>query len=209
MPSGYSWSTAARRYRAPNGRFLASGRALRALEADLRDLTTVTDRLADDLRAGRLSLDAWRAEMMDIAKHVQMGAATLAKGGRAQMQPADYGRVGHLVREQYGFLEQWTADIVSGKAPLDGRLTARARLYVAAARPTYVTVRAADLEGAGFDQERSILGAAEHCGPCIAQDALGWQRMGEMIPIRERDCGNNDKCRVEFRNSRTGEVQAA
>ncbi|HEV8178553.1 MAG TPA: hypothetical protein VGP44_12820 [Gemmatimonadales bacterium] len=209
MAGSYTWDLTARRYRDPRGRFIPTGQALRALERDLAGLTAETDRLAGDLRSGRLSLEAWRMEMMAVIKHVQMGSATLAKGGRAQMQPADHGRVGQLVREQYGFLEAWVADIASGKAPLDGRLDSRARLYVAAGRPTYVTVRFADVTDAGFDEARSILGHAEHCGPCVAQDAIGWQPITEMLPIGDRDCGNNDRCRVEIRNSRTGETQAA
>lgn len=209
MPNSYSWDAAARRYRSPVGTFLSTGRALASLESDLRGLVVLTDNLTDDLRSGRLSLEAWRFQMMDVVKHVQMGAATLAKGGRAQMTDADYGRVGQLTRAQYQYLEEWTQEIARGDAPLDGRLTSRARLYVAAARPTYVAVRGKDVEDAGFDQERSILGNAEHCATCIAQDALGWQPRGQMIPIGQRECGNNDKCPVEFRNSTTGQVLAA
>lgn len=209
MPSSYRWDTTARRYRQPNGRFQPAGAALRSLEQDLAGLNAVTDNLAAEYRAGRMSLVQWRLEMMTVVKHVQMGAATLAKGGRAQMQPADYGRVGQLVREQYGFLEQWVTDIASGTAPIDGRLSSRARLYVAAGRPTYVAIRAADVEDAGYDQERSILGVAEHCPLCIAEDAKGWQRRGEMLPIGDRQCGNNDRCAVEYRNSQTGQVIAA
>jgi hypothetical protein len=209
VASSYRWSEATRRYIDGRGRFIPNGQALKALEKDLANLNRLTDKLAGDLRAGRISLDAWRAEMMEIIKHTHLGSATLAKGGRAQMQPADYGRVGQIVREQYGFLEQWVRDITTGEAPLDGRLTSRAKQYVTAARPTYVAVRQADVSEAGFDEERSILTPAEHCLTCIVQDAIGWQPMGQMIPIGDRPCRANDKCRCEFRNSRTGEVQAA
>jgi hypothetical protein len=209
MPSSYTWSEAVRRYRNTQGRFVPSGQVLKALEKDLNGLNLVTDKLTGDYRAGRISLDAFRAELMEIVKHVHLGSATLAKGGRAQMQPADYGRVGQIVREQYGFLDAWVKDIVSGEAPLDGRLTARARQYVTAARPTYVAVRQADVRETGFDQEKSVLSPAEHCGDCISQDAIGWQPIGQMIPIGDRQCRSNDKCRVFYRNSQTGEEVAA
>lgn len=205
--ASYVWDTRARRYRTPGGQFLSSGRVLRSLEADLRNLNTVADRLADDFRSGRLSLVEWRVQMQTLIKHVHLGAATLAKGGRAQMGPEDYGRVGQLIQQRYRDLEGWTSELAAGTAPTDGRLSTRARLYVTAARPTYVTVRLADLDH--FDQERSILSIAEHCGDCVAQAERGWQPRGQMIPIGERQCGDNDKCRVELRNSQTGEVIAA
>lgn len=209
MPSRYEWDSSARRYRGPSGQFIASGRALASLETDILNLRSVTDLLADDLRARRMSLVEWRLEMQTVIKHTHLGAAELAMGGRAQMTPADYGRVGQIVREQYGFLEGWVQEIVSGSAPLDGRLGQRARLYVAAARPTYVTIRTHDLRESGFDQERSILTDAEHCGECVSEDAKGWQPIGDMISIGSRTCRVLDKCRAELRNSRTGEVQAA
>ena len=211
MASRYTWSLSALRYRdVVSGRFLSTGEALRSLEQDLASLTRRTDQLAADLRSGRLSLIQWRLEMQLVIKHVQLGSATLAKGGRAQMTPADYGRVGQLTREQYGFLEQWTQAIARGEAPLDGRLTSRARLYLDAGTPTYHAVRRAEVRAAGFDEARSIVDpAAEHCDPCVDEDRKGWQPMAAMIPIGHRDCGNRDRCRVEFRNSTTGTVVAA
>lgn len=209
MPSRYEWDSRVRRYRGPSGVFIPTGRALASLETDILNLRSVTDRLADDLRSRRISLVEWRVAMQTVIKHTHLGAAELAIGGRAQMTPADYGRVGQIVREQYGFLEGWVQEIVNGSAPLDGRLGQRARLYVAAARPTYVAIRTNDLREAGFDQERSILTDAEHCAECVREDAKGWQPIGQMLPIGDRECGVSDKCRAELRNSRTGEVQAA
>lgn len=209
MAGEYSWSTVARRYRDPRGRFIPTGQALRSLERDLAGLDQLTDRLTEDYRSGRLSLEMFRLELQTVIKHVHMGAATLAKGGRAQMQPDDYGRVGQIVREQYQFLEDWTLDIANGIAPLDGRLTSRARSYIPAGRSTYVTIRGVDLEDVGFDQERSVTQPAEHCDECLIEAAKDWQPRGQMKPIGKRTCRSNDKCRAEFRNSQTGEVIAA
>jgi predicted ABC-type ATPase len=199
VASSYRWSEATRRYIDGRGRFIPNGQALKALEKDLANLNRVTDKLAGDLRAGRISLDAWRAEMMEIIKHTHLGSATLAKGGRAQMQPADYGRVGRIVRDQYGFLESWTQDIVSGAAPLDGRLNSRARLYLKAGRTEYLKGEAKEKAEAGFTEIRSILHPSEHCDVCVAQAEIGWQPIEQMIPIGERTCLANDKCTVEYR----------
>lgn len=209
MASSYSFDVAARRYRDTHGRFVPSGQAMKALEKDLFAINQLTDKLAGDVRAGRISLEAWRVEMMDVIKHVHLGSATLAKGGRGMMTQEDYGRVGQIVRDQYSFLEDWTQEIARGEASLGQALTSRARQYVTAGRLTYVAVRSADVGNVGFDQERSILSQAEHCATCVQQDALGWQPRGQMIPIGQRECHVNDKCTVEFRNSVTGEVQAA
>lgn len=206
----YTFDPRALRYRnAFTGRFIPVGQALQSLENDLARMGRLTDALADDYRSGRIALAEWRVQMQVLVKHIQLGAVTLAKGGRQRMAPADYGRVGQMVAEQYRHLDAWTQDLASGQAPTDGRMTQRARLYATAGRPAYVAVRAAEVRDNGFDQERSILHPADHCDQCEAEAARGFVPMGELVPIGGRECGVNDRCSWEARNSVTGETIAA
>src|SRR3954468_3571438 len=97
-----TWDSYLGRYRYASGRLVSKLEVRSAIDRDLQRLSLDVSRLAGDLRGGRISLEGWRAEMKEIVKHVHMGQAAIAKGGRAQMGPADYGRVGQIVREEYG-----------------------------------------------------------------------------------------------------------
>lgn len=196
------------RYRDPvTGRFIARAAVRRALEDSLANLTRLTDTLAGDLRFGRISLVQWREQMRLIVKQTQMAAAELARGGRAQMTQSDYGRVGQLVRRQYGFLETWVDQIKAG-LPFDGRMEERAKQYLRGARSAYIAHEVQALRQRGFDEIRTVLHPAEHCPECLAEAARGFVRIGDHVPIGQRICRNNDRCTAEFRSSETNQVIA-
>jgi hypothetical protein len=205
----YVYDTRTARYRGAGGRFLTRAavraevdRVIRASEARIENLTT-------QLREGQLSLAGWRTSMREEVKAQHLMHAMAAKGGKAMMTPADYGRVGELVRRQYEYLERFTSQIASGKLALDGRVATRAKLYAQSARQTYHQVERTEFLARAFDQERNVLGNAEHCQQCIDQTNLSWVPIGTLIPIGQRTCKVNCRCRLQYQNSTTGEVSAA
>jgi hypothetical protein len=202
------WDRANGRFRDSQGRFLARSAIRAALDRDLARLNLDVAKLGDDLRAGRISLDQWRQQFRDIIKHVHLGSAAIATGGRAQMTDADLGRVGQIVRIHYQALEGWVQEINAGWV-LDGRLASRSRLYVQAGRTTFHAVERDGMATRGFDEERSVLHDAEHCAECVLEAAKGFQPIGQMIPVGSRQCLSNDKCSVEYRNSQTLRTVAA
>lgn len=207
VPERLRWTGT--RYRDPEtGRFISRAAVRRALEESLTNLERLTDTLASDLRAGRISLLDWRQEMRGVIKQVHMAAAELAKGGRAQMTLADYGRAGQQIRRQYDYLEAWVEQIKAG-LPVDGRMEPRAAQYLRSARVAYLAHQQAAFRQQGFDQTRSKLHPAEHCAQCIDEAERGWVSIGAEVPLGQRQCRANDRCTLEFRNSQTGEVLAA
>lgn len=203
------WDTLVGRYRfRASGRFVPRKAIREAIEDSLANLERRTDSIQADYRAGRISLDVFREEMRDTIKFSQMAAQELAKGGRAQMTPADYGRAGQQIRVQYAYLDGWVADLAGG-APADAKMEGRAHQYLRAARTAFIAAETETFQGRGFDQIRTILHDAEHCAECIAEAARGFVPIGEHTPIGSRVCRSNDACTAEYRNSRTGEVLAA
>jgi hypothetical protein len=197
------------RYRDPEtGRFVSRAAIRRALEESLTNLERRTDGLQDDLRAGRISLDAWREEMRLIIKQTHMAALELAAGGRAQTTQAQYGRAGQQIRRQYAYLEAWVEQIKAG-LPIDNRMEPRAASYLKSALVAHRTHQRAAFQAQGFDQIRSIRHPGESCAECIAEEARGFVPIGQHVPIGQRQCLNHDNCTEEFRNSQTGEVLAA
>lgn len=187
------------RYRADDGRFVPAAEVRRAVD-NLADLSSQRmAALTTRLQSGALSLADWQQQAMAEVKSAHLAGGIAAHGGRDRMAPADYGLIGRRIRDEYGFLRQWAADIASGAAPLDGRLLSRAQLYGQAARGTYEAVRARDERNRGNDQERNVLHGGDHCTLCPALSARGWVPIGSLPPIGSRPCKARDRCSLEYR----------
>jgi hypothetical protein len=50
-----------------------------------------------------------------------------------------------------------------------------------------------------MDEERRVLGVADHCPGCLEQAGLGWQPIGTLDEIGTEECGNNCRCEYEYR----------
>ena len=161
-----------------------------------------------ELRDGTISLDAWRNSMRNEIRQQHLIAAMAAKGGRAQMTPADYGRVGQLVRKQYGYLEKFALDVDSGKVPLNGAFLSRSAMYSQASRGTYHAVERTEMMARQMTEERNILGKADHCPGCLEETARQWVGIGQLVPPGQRTCKVNCKCRLRYRDA-TGKESAA
>lgn len=200
MPSSprFAWSAAAQQYRRSNGRFVSRAEVRAVIDSALARESATTRMLALALRNGNVSLEAWRLSMRDMIKNVHLYDAAAAKGGWAQLKQSDYGRVGQIVRSEYAYLESLARGISSGTIALDGSFVQRANMYAQAGRETFHQVQRASMEEAGFQFERNILHAAEHCGGCLGETARGWVRIGTLIPIGQRTCLRNDRCGIEF-----------
>ena len=91
------------------------------------------------------------------------------------MTPADYGRAGQRIRQQYAFLNAFASQVASGQQPMDGRMVARAELYGQAGRSTYHLTERGEMEVRGMTEEQSIIHPADSCDECIAEAEVGWQ----------------------------------
>lgn len=194
------WDAAAGRYRRANGSFVSAGVVRAELDKSLAVTAQRTRALAEDLRAGRISLDGFRTELRAVIKDTQLRSAALARGGWAQMDATAFGRTGQIIRSEYGYLEGWIAEIQAG-APLDGRLNARASLYAQAGRGTFHLVQAEEMVKQGTDLEANVLHPAEHCAECLAQTDMGWVEIGTLVPVGSRECMRNCRCTISYKRS--------
>lgn len=195
----FRWSEKAGQYVRRNGRFVPRSEVRRALDTALRAEQKRTQRLARDLRAGRVTLTQWRTEMRDVIKNVHVYSAASAQGGWAQLSQADYGRIGQIVRGEYGHLERFARQISRGDPRAKGgRLDARAMQYAEAGRDTYHQTERATALGVGYRFERNVLHPADHCGGCLGETARGRVRIGQLIPIGRRDCRRKCRCSLAF-----------
>jgi hypothetical protein len=199
MTSPYSWDAASARYRhRGTGRFVARTEITRALSFSLAQEERRAISLANALREGSLSLAAWRTEMRTMIKSVHLYSAAAAKGGWAQLTQADYGRVGAIVRDEYQYLEAFTAKLATGLMPLDGRAAGYARQYALAGRETYYQVDRAANEAAGYTLETNLLHGGDHCLGCLEATALSPAPIGTLPPIGARDCRRHCLCTLVY-----------
>jgi hypothetical protein len=197
--SGYTWDANANRYRDSLGRFVDERKIRNELDAALARVGERMNAVSAELQGGRISLEAWHAEMRLAVKNTHVMSAALAKGGWGQLTQRDYGRIGVAVRKQYDYLNGFANEVSLGRQLLNGRFLVRAKMYAQAARMLFERIREAEMIAAGMNEERNVLGIADHCFDCVAMTALGWVLVGTLIPIGERQCGPNCRCRKAYR----------
>jgi hypothetical protein len=194
----YTWSEAQQRYRDDaTGRFVSSSTVRADIDRMLDDASHRTADLTRLLQDGRLSLRDWQTTMAQEIKDVHTANAVLARGGWDNMTARDWGRVGHLVRDEYERLGRWAVDLQEGRAPLDGRAIVRAEMYTQAGRSSYEEIKRYAARDAGLLWEYNQLEpTAQHCEGCLDAAAMGVQPVGVIPAVGSRDCGANDKCEL-------------
>jgi hypothetical protein len=197
----YRWNEAAERYIAPTGRFVPQGDVRYALENVVKAGQAEMRQLAQDLAAGRIDVGLWQTQMAEQMKVLHTAAAAAARGGWAQMSQADWCATGQLLRQQYEYLQKFAAQVASGEQSLGPQFMRRAGMYGDAARNTHEAMRRRLMRQSGYDEERRVLGPAEHCDDCLEYAAEDWQEIGSLPPIGDSACLTNCHCHFEYRNS--------
>lgn len=193
----WTWNPRTREYRNEDGRTIGEG----DMPAIRDEFVTKSEGLGKDYAAriadGSMSVGTFEREMRATLKSMHMAQYTLGRGGRSQMGPADYGRVGRLLRDQYGHLNDFARDIADG-TQTEGQIGQRAQNFMGSSRQSYERGKAfnrgIDLPAYPGDggtechgnckcswdiQETPdewhahwTLGGGEHCNGCLGRQAL-------------------------------------
>jgi hypothetical protein len=200
--SRYQWNPSAGaggRYRdTRTGRFVAGSVVRKELDAYLVASDNVAKALAGQLRDRAISLADWELAMRAEIKRTHLNAIALERGGWANMRPADFGRSGQIIREQYGYLSRMANDIATGKQRLDGTLDRRARLYIEAGRNSMYRSKAANMS-AKVTHQRSIRTKRDSCWQCVDLDRRVFRINDPSFPLPgRRVCLHNCGCHIEY-----------
>ena len=203
-PGGYTWDSSLQRYRDSRGRIVSRDAVRREIDVTLDRTAKHARDLSVQLRAGQISLTQWETGMRAVVKDTQLYSAAAVRGGWDRMTPGDLGRVGQLVRTQYGYLDRFAAQIASGEQALNGYMLNRAMMYAQQGRLTHEAFAQSDVrklarEQGGQVEVRNLLGDADHCDECIALTGRGWVPDGQMPLPGTRECRSSCHCRVERR----------
>ena len=180
------------------GRFVPAATVRRELDTYIDASDDAARALTKALRNRELSLADWELAMRREIKRTHLNAIALERGGWGNMRPADYGRAGQIIREQYAYLRRFAQQIADGTQRLDGRAEVRAQLYTSAGRQSYYASAHANRKP-NITHVRSIRHARDSCRSCIELDGR-WFTIGDpryMIPGR-RECNARCRCSEEF-----------
>lgn len=196
----YEFDPRVHRYRdLRTGRFVDWNRTVRpAVERTMDAIAREIRELGRQAGAGEIGRLEFVDAMKDRLKIAHLLAYATAKGGWAQMTPADFVRVGRELRRQYNYLRNFAADLAQGKLS-EGQAAFRASLYARAAYATYENARREAMRAAGFTEERRRRTAKESCPDCIEYARRGWQPIGTLPPIGQSQCIVNCRCYFEYR----------
>jgi hypothetical protein len=115
VPSSYIWIGSLHRYRdLTTGRFVSESVVLEWVEVSMAQSSVVTDALTQQLASRQIRLQAWQTLMRQEIKDEYIRQYLLGKGGITQMTQADWGSIGGMLSEQYGYLDGFAAQIASG-----------------------------------------------------------------------------------------------
>jgi len=157
-----------------------------------------SEKLAQALREGTITLAAWLVGMRLLIKQLHTQASLIAG-------EVDAAAVTARIQEQYEYLDGFAAAIQAGDEEEDGGLSvaaiiARAALYAGAAWATFWV----GVQGQETGQEvRWNLTPAEHCVDCLELAGRGWMpidELGGQVPgDGQTECRTNCKCFLEYR----------
>jgi hypothetical protein len=185
--------------------WLALRRVLDGVISSSADLIKEATR---NLIAGNIDLAQWQAIMMDAIKSGHITAAALAAGGYAELlygiemhentivpQAAIVRNTETEVKRQYGFLAGFLAVLAAGTFI---RAVSRAILYPNAARGWFHQVERFSKQLQGYEEERRVLGIAEHCDDCPKLAGF-WAPIGTLPPLGDSECTTHCKCHFRYR----------
>lgn len=144
MTSPWRWNAKLKRYRdTKTGRFIGA-RQMRELRNQFvgamhGDQRALNKRLFNK----SLSAQDWLKQSWETIRATHVDLYVLARGGRKQMTPADWGRLGGILKFQRHKLQGFAQEIVDGRLSV-AQIEARSQMYINAATHSYEQGQAAE-----------------------------------------------------------------
>lgn len=137
--ASYGWDARVKNYRNLDTGTIVGRDTIAEYRAGLKAASNTRMRaLADDAANGLISPADFSIGMRNELRSGYSTQYMLARGGRQQMTNQDWGRVGNMLRGQYGYLDGFVADISNGRYDdSPGGASARASLYASSMTQSY------------------------------------------------------------------------
>jgi hypothetical protein len=150
----------------------------------LRNLTT-------QLYSGSITIGQWQIASAQMLKDAHLAEAMFAVGGKANLNAATLARLRDTLRKEFGFLDQFAKDIVSGDVS-EGQALARINQYANAVQQSYWHEYKLLSEVIYWN-----LNPAEHCADCLdlaGRSPYQPQDLSQVPGDGNTTCRGNCKC---------------
>lgn len=202
MASRYVYNRANMRYRDTiTGRFVSRNDIFSALERRMDVGFNQLDGLLVSALAPNVDFtfeQFQRAFLLEIRnQHVQ--AFVVGAGGRGNITPAMWGRLGDRIKREYRHARGFIQEIANGSLT-ENQIRARIGMYANSVWRDFNAGMQEQAEAQGFTEMRRVTRPGESCVDCIRYEALGWQPIGALpLPGNESRCRSNCRCVVRYR----------
>lgn len=131
------WDDGSHRYRdAETGRYISFRQIVELRDTYIERSMGGVNNLASRISTGDINVQQWVLEMRTAIKDAYISEYMLARGGIDAMTQSDWGRLGQMIRGQYGYLQNFATDIQNGKLSVE-QVAMRARMYMDSATQAY------------------------------------------------------------------------
>lgn len=124
------WEEGSKRYRdTRTGRFIGIEQmnSLRAVFVDLQKSRLAG--LVNVYESGTIDIFTFRKQAADIIRQTYVDLYVIGAGGRKNMTQADWGKIGHMLRNQYEYLNRFMQQIANGELS-NAQIAARLKMYI-------------------------------------------------------------------------------
>jgi hypothetical protein len=199
MDAAWSYDRRIGRYRDDRGRFLSKESVGKLVDSRIDQLEANLRRYTRMLADGNLTLDQWQGSVREAIKNAHIQAALIGYGGKDEMGPAEYGRIGQRLRAEYTYLQGFARDLLDGRISNPMAL-ARVGLYAQSVRGSYWQGTELRQQQQGFSlMKRKLDGQAQHCQDCLDYAARGIVPIGTLpLPGQRCACRARCRCSIEY-----------
>lgn len=135
--SPWTWDQESKRYRnSSTGQYMGAKQMLPLRDDFIAAQKEASDELAAQVAEGEITNVQYVTKMRELIKTSFIDEYAIAHGGRHNMTSEDFGRIGYMCREQYGYLNDFAAAINAGELS-PAQIRARGRLYIEASSQAY------------------------------------------------------------------------
>lgn len=158
----YQYDNSTARWRSSStGRFVSNSTVVAEMRVHQTATFDALESLTQDLYAGRITVPQWQVSIAQELKDAHLAQAMYGAGGRANMTPAKWGRVGGNLANEYRFLTNFADEMLNGNVS-EAQALARIRQYGIATQQSYWNEYADNNEFV-----RWTLNPGESCGDCV------------------------------------------
>ena len=199
MDAAWSYDRRIGRYRDERGKFLGKESVGKLVDSRIDQLEANLRRYTRMLADGNLTLDQWQGSVREAIKNAHIQAALIGYGGKDEMGPAEYGRIGQRLRAEYTYLQGFARDLLDGRISNPMAL-ARVGLYAKSVRGSYWQGTELRQQQQGFSlMKRKLDGQAQHCQDCLDYSARGIVPIGTLpLPGQRCACRARCRCSIEY-----------